>query len=105
MNYIYKIYYDNVLVAMQKKPKGVFYKLGNRVPSRMFGLRQEKETADYNSFERWLSGRVFPKERINGHILLRQLGMDKYDAMEIARKNKGMTHRDLFSISWEPYNE
>lgn len=104
MSVIYSIYYDGILVAKQENPNGVFVKYATKLPELVFGLDGSRE-GTHKMFVRWLSGRMFPPERLDAAELLRELGLPKYDVIEIAKKTRGTSPKDLFSITWEDYDD
>jgi len=54
------------------------------------------DRADIN---RWLSDRVFPKDRQGAHTLLRGMKLNSYDMWEIAKKTKAISFNDFYWIS------
>lgn len=48
----------------------------------------------WEQFERFLSSRVFPRNRRNAKVLLDLLDLDVYDPMAICRKTHGTTSSD-----------
>ena len=84
--------------------RGVFVKYATKLPELVFGLDGSRE-GTHKMFVRWLSGRMFPPERLDAAELLRELGLPKYDVIEIAKKTRGTLPKDLFSITWEEYND
>lgn len=46
----------------------------------------------------WIQQRVFPKERENAAVLLKQLNLETYDFWEIIKYTKGVSLGDSYSI-------
>jgi hypothetical protein len=45
---------------------------------------------------KWVEDRVFPRERTDCDTLLKELGLDRYDAWDIAKKTRGTLMTDYF---------
>ena len=52
----------------------------------------------WDSFERFLQSRCFPKERKDCKYLLSQLGLMEYDPLAICEKTNGRMDGDFFSM-------
>ena len=63
-----------------------------------FGVEKSPSWAQYEAF---LCDRCIPKERDGIKLYLRQLGIDKYDPLDIIRKTKGKMAEDDFWINIE----
>ena len=48
--------------------------------------------------ERWLSNRIFPKERQGAEQILRSLRLNKYDPWRIAKKTRAISFNDYYWV-------
>lgn len=61
------------------------------------------EKPNWQQFEEFLSDRCFPKTRGNLKSVLKQLGLDTYDALQIVEKTKGKTADDNMWLKFNYY--
>ena len=69
---------------------------------RAFGVN---ETPDWDAYEQFLESRCFPRSRGNLKELLRDMGLDSYDPIQIIEKTHGRTFDDAQWIKLRPYPE
>ncbi len=63
----------------------------NDIMKRAFGVN---ENPDWNDFEQFLEERCFPKSRAFQKTILKKIGVDCYDALQILEKTDGRTAED-----------
>jgi len=68
---------------------------------RAFGIIEEPT---WDDFEYFLEDRCFPRTRANCKELLKQLGLDNYDPLQIIEKTKGKCTDDKLWIKIKYYN-
>ena len=80
------------------------YKLKEGVPEKYIPKDLFLDRLQVSSLEliKWIEDRVFPEERTDCDTLLKELGLDRYDAWEIAKKTRGTLMTDYF---WLKVNE
>lgn len=78
-----------------KEPKVTVENYTDCVLKRPFGVRNN---VTYSDFKKMLEDRCFPKSRFNCKQLLRDAGLDHYDALAIVKKTHGVMSDDLFWI-------
>lgn len=69
---------------------------------RAFGVN---EAPDWSDYEQFLESRCFPRSRANLKELLRDMGLDSYDPIQIIEKTHGRTYDDAQWIKLRPYPE
>ena len=63
----------------------------NDIMKRAFGIN---ENPDWNDFEQFLEERCFPKSRAFRKTILKKIGADGYDTLQILEKTDGRTAED-----------
>lgn len=63
----------------------------NNIMKRAFGVN---ENPDWNDFEQFLEERCFPKSRAFQKTILKKIGVDCYDTLQILEKTGGRTAED-----------
>lgn len=102
---MYKLKWKDEVIAVSK-PNGIIpilEALPNvpqyRLPFDLFGFK--KRQVSMMQFIEWASERCFPEERIGAEILLKELGLDRYDGWEIVKKTKAKLGQDYYSIDFD----
>ena len=67
-----------------------------------FGLFRNSDTESMFKVIDWFCDRVFPAERVDCAELLADLGLDRYDPWEIAKKTRGTLMTDGWWLKVEP---
>ena len=71
----------------------------NDLPLGLFGLKSRE--VNYLDFLDWVKTRCFPENRVDKDNCLRELGLDKYDALEIVRRTGArMFYLDNIWVDW-----
>lgn len=88
--------YGNMPLFIKAEPGTTMIDL----PIPLFGMNKREVT--YEEFLEWIKIRCFPPERVDADIVLKRLGLKKYDVYDIVRITKGvMTGDDKFWIDFD----
>ena len=92
---------DNLIGVLEDAPFGEM-KLKEGVtnyPLALFGIGPDKkDTVTYHDILKWAEERACPEDRIGIEDILRELELDRYDAVSIAFENEFRTIHDDFRL-------
>ncbi len=99
------IYNGDTLIAITEQIDGLFYLVPlpgittYELPLWLF--KMSTEPAPLTRFNEWLETRVFPPNRIGVEELLEQIGLDRYDALLIAKASQARQMTDDFWVDFK----
>ena len=98
--------YDNIELTTTENvgTPQVQMRLKPNLPKELtpFGLFRDSDTESLFKVVDWFSDRVFPEERVDCKELLEELGLDRYDPWEIAKKTRGTLMTDGWWLKIKP---